>query len=409
MSQIINCFINCCLAWALILALFVPLGAHARGFRVLYAFAGDRDGAVPSGDLIADKASNLYGTTALGGAHGNGTVFRLAPDGTEAVLYSFRAENRDGARPYGRLLMDSSGNLYGTTFYGSGNSCGCGAVFKLATDGIESILYSFTGGADGFGPAAGLIADQNGNLYGTTSEGGDLDGDSFCSPNGCGTVFELSPDGTKTLLYEFHGPDIGPADGSTPYGGVIADGSGNLYGTTFAGGTDLGGIVFKIAPDGTETVLHSFDSEGDGLRPYAGLVADTSGHVYGTTTVGGAKHDFGTVFMLAADGTETVLYSFLGGKTDGAYPYGGLIMDGNGNLYGTTYGGGHPACQSGYGCGTVFKLAADGTEQVLHFFKDNGDGSGPSTGLLADKKGNLYGTTSSGGSHGYGTIFEIGN
>ncbi|HEX4113822.1 MAG TPA: choice-of-anchor tandem repeat GloVer-containing protein [Stellaceae bacterium] len=406
MSEIIDRFGICRLICGLTLALSVPPGAHAKAFRVLYAFAGGNDGAVPSGDLIVDKAGNLYGTTAQGGAHDNGAVFKLAPDGTETVLYSFQAENRDGARPYGRLLMDKAGNLYGTTFYGSGNACGCGAVFKLALDGTETLLYGFAGGSDGFGPAAGVIADRAGNLYGTTSEGGDLDGDSACFPNGCGTVFELAPDGTKTTLYEFAGPLTGSGDGSTPDAGVIADASGNLYGTTFAGGASYGGAVFKLAPDGTETVLHSFAGE-DGLLPYAGLIADAAGNLYGTTTQGGVDHDDGAVFMLAPDGTETVLHSFVGGKTDGAYPYGSLVADRSGNLYGTTYGGGGSGCQPGYGCGTVFKLAPDGTETLLHSFREASDGAGPSAGLLADKRGNLYGVTSSGGEHGCGTVFEV--
>jgi uncharacterized repeat protein (TIGR03803 family) len=408
MSKIIGRRGICRLVCGLILALSVAPGAHAKGFRVLYAFAGGNDGAVPSGDLIADKAGNLYGTTARGGAHDNGTVFRLAPDGTETVLYSFQSEKKDGARPYGRLLMDNAGDFYGTTFYGSGNACGCGAVFKLAPNGTETVLYGFAGGSDGFAPAAGLIVDQNGNLFGTTSEGGDLDGDSFCSPDGCGTVFEVSPDGNKTTLYEFQGSDAAPADGSTAYAGVIADGNGNLYGVTFSGGASLAGTVFKLTPDGTETVLHSFNYEGDGRLPYAGLIADASGNLYGTTAEGGVRDEDGTVFSLAPEGTETVLHSFIGGNTDGAYPYGGLILDRSGNLFGTTYSGG-PGCQAGYGCGTVFKLAPDGTETVLHFFKGSSDGSGPSAGLWADKKGNLYGVTSSGGANGLGTIFRIRN
>jgi uncharacterized repeat protein (TIGR03803 family) len=187
---------------------------------------------------------------------------------------------------------------------------------------------------------------------------------------------------------------------------VIADGNGNLYGTTYLGGSDIVGIVYRIAPDGSEAVLHTF-SGSDGFFPYADLIVDGSGNLYGTTSEGGTNDD-GTVFKLASDGTETVLYSFAGEtKHDGAFPYAGLIMDKSGDLYGTTFAGGR-GCRAGHGCGTVFKIAADGSETVLHSFKEQSDGAGPSADLIADNAGDLYGITSSGGAHGYGTVFTLG-
>ena len=217
----------------------------------------------------------------------------------------------------------------------------------------ETVLYSFAGSpSDGANPLAGLIADRAGNLYGTTGFGGSSD---------FGVVFKLAPNGTETVLHFFAG---GPSDGRTPFfsGGLIVDPAGNLYGTTFGGGASDFGVVFMLAPNGTETMLHSFaGSPTDGASPQAGLIIDGAGNLYGTTANGGAS-DFGVVFKLAPNGTETVLHSFAGGPSDGAGPVAGLIADSAGNLYGTTSGGG----ASGFG--VVFKLAPDGTYTVLHTF-----------------------------------------
>jgi uncharacterized repeat protein (TIGR03803 family) len=293
------------------------------------------------------------------------------------------------------------GNLYGTTFAGGSYVCsgGCGTVFKLTPSGTETVLYRFTGG-DGANPTAGLIADASGNLYGTTELGGGANG---CS-GGCGTVFKLTPSGTETVLYRF----TGGSDGASPFAALIADGAGNLYGTTFFGGASGHGTVFKLTPSGTETVLYSFTGGSDGANPLAGLIADAAGNIYGMTNNGGAG-SFGTVFKLIPSGNLAVLHSFSGGS-DGAFPgLGSLIADAAGNLYGMTVEGGGSGCGA-IGCGTVFKLTPSGTETVLYRFTGGSDGAFPHAGLIAgliaDAAGHLYGTTNGSGS-GNGTVFEI--
>jgi len=265
--------------------------------KLLYSFCRKtqcRDGASPSSALMRDIAGNFYGMTTSGGAHLVGTVFKLAPDGTETVLHSFRGM-ADGSQPYGTPIMDRKGNLYGTTA-GGGSVDRLGTVFKLTPGGKERLLYVFEGGTDGASPHGGVIADRNGNLYGTTLYGGG----GPCAQSqikGCGTVFELHRDGTETVLHAF----AGGADGSYPYAVLILDGDGNLYGTTSAGGTGTGcsdgcGTIFKIAPNGTETVLHAFTS-ATGATPYAGLIRDRKGNLYGAASAGGANNA-GVVFEL---------------------------------------------------------------------------------------------------------------
>jgi len=230
-------------------------------------------------------------------------------------------------------------------------------------------------GADGGMPTAALIQDVSGNLYGTTSSGG----------SGLGVVFKLDTANNETVLHIFGGPD-----GATPYGRLVSDGSGNLYGTTFAGGASGLGTVFKIDTGGAETVLHSFAGGADGANPYAGLVRDDSGNLYGTTE-GGGSSGFGTVFKVDITSTETVLHSFAGAPSDGADPKAGVILDDAGNLYGVTFRGG-----SG-GKGTVFKLDTTNTETVLYDFTGRADGGNPFGGLTRDQNGTLYGTTEMGG------------
>jgi uncharacterized repeat protein (TIGR03803 family) len=331
-----KCFLYCALSMT------VPFGAaHAKSKEtVLYAFQGGSDGASPQASLIADKAGSLYGTTYNGGGAtgcfgGCGTVFRLAPDGTETVLYAFQGGN-DGEYPYAGLIADKGGNLYGTTSEGAGTGCddgqGCGTVFKLTADGTLTVLHTFAGGSDGGEPEAGLIADKTGNLYGTTYEGG---GTGCEMSLGCGTVFEVMPDGTETVLYRFCAQQ-NCTDGGYPAAGLIADKAGNLIGTTSSGGDVNGdGTVFKLAPNGTETVLYTFCARkkcADGGTPVAALIEDKKGNLYGTTELGGAYCEgdgglgCGTVFRLAPDGTETVLHSFTG-RHDGSSPVGSLIAD----------------------------------------------------------------------------------
>lgn len=390
---------KCILACGMGLSLFVPCGAAfaKSSYRVLYAFkGGPGDGANPSDTLVADKAGNLYGTAAAGGKYNDGIVYALAPDGTETVLHEFKGI-KDGASPEAEpgLIMDKKGNLYGTTFFGGdGGGCSCGTIFRLAPDGREKVLYAFKGGNDGDYPFSGVIADAQHNLYGTTYNGG---------VNNEGTVFKLAPDGTETVLHSFGDG----SDGQRPEDSLLAY-NGRFFGTTPFGGADAYGTVYKIAPDGTEKVLYSFTGGKDGKYPVGDLIADSNGNLYGTAYSGGA-YGFGTVFRMTRDGTETTLYSFAGGN-DGAYTYATLFEDKNGNLYGATVNGGGSGC-GGYGCGTIFRIAPDGSETVIHSFKGGLDGAFPQEGLMTDGAGNLYGTTVNGGnsacSNGCGTVYTL--
>jgi uncharacterized repeat protein (TIGR03803 family) len=337
---------------------------------------------------------------------------QIAQTQTETILYSFCAQPNcgDGAGPsWVTPVFDKKGNLYGTTWGGGAYSCnhgGCGTVFELTPSGTETILHSFdNNGTDGYSSWGGVILDNEGNLYGTTLGGGSggLKAD--------GTVFELTPSGTETIL---HGFESHGADGYWPNPGLVRDADGNLYGTTSEGGAYSSGTVFKVTPSGTETILHSFDLYGtDGAYPANGLVVDKKGNLYGTTVMGGAYLE-GTVFKLTPSGTETILYSF-GASGDGYYPIAGLVFDKKGNLYGTTVDGGAYSHQGNgcalYGCGTVFKLTPSGTETILHSFGASGDGYQLNGGLIFDKKGNLYGATYRGGDYcapyGCGTVFRL--
>jgi len=290
-------------AGTLVAATFASRG-EARAYHVLYSFCAQTncaDGSEPLAGLIMDKWENLYGTTALGGANGRGTVFQLTPGGTETVLYSFCAQTNcaDGANPGAALIMDEAGNLYGTTPVGGANDRG--TVFELTPSGRETVLYSFCaqhGCADGSTPLAALIMDKWENLYGTTDVGG---------ANDQGTVFELTHRGTETVLYSFCA-QTNCADGARTRASLIMDKRGNLYGTTLIGGRnnntfrDGGGTVFELTPGGRETVLYSFCAQtncADGALPQAGLIMDKAGNLYGTTVQGGANNFLGgVVFQL---------------------------------------------------------------------------------------------------------------
>lgn len=251
------------------------------------------------------------------------------------MFYSF-AGIPDGAYPaFSQVAFDKAGNLYGTTY--AGGASDNGTVFKLTPSGTETGLYSFAGGVDGYQPNSGVILDKLGNLYGTTVSGG---------LNGYGTVFKLTPSGTKTVLYNF----IGGLDGCFPYADGLFLGKKNvLYGTTVNCGANGVGTVYSLTPSGAETTLHSFQTDGiDGNYPYAGVVVDKAGNIYGTTEAGGTNNA-GTLYKITPGGNESVLHSFAGNGTDGAYPHGAVpILDKWGNIYGTTNGGGT------FGCGTVF-------------------------------------------------------
>jgi len=248
----------------------------------------------------------------------------------------------DGWYPNTGVIFDAQGNLYGTTPVGGNYNCdppqGCGAVYEVTQSGNEELLYSFNGGSDGAGPSGPLVFDAGGNLYGTTAYGGST---TYCDGNGCGTVFKLTPSGWETVLYSF----TGSADESYPAAGLIFDGAGNLYGTTSCYYCSSGyGTVFKLTPSGAESTFYSFTGGADGAYPDAGLIFDGAGNLYGVTSGGGifncrGGQGCGVIFELSPSGTETVLYSFTGGN-DGAFPNGPLVFDGQGNLYGTTSDGG---------------------------------------------------------------------
>jgi len=393
------------LSGGLMAAVAFPIGrANADTIEVIYSFKGGSDGMWPQAGLIADTSGNLFSTTHFGGGAkyctlGCGTVFEVTPAGEETILYAFKGGS-DGYVPEAGLLADKKGDFYGTTVIGGAASEG--TVFKL-TANHEKQLVAFTG-SNGKFPLGGLVADNKGNLFGTTIEGG-----SNCI-GGCGIVFKLAPDGTETVRYSFC-KRKNCADGEGPSAGLIADTSGNLYGTTANGGVNCTlqvpygcGTVFKMTPAGKESVLYAFKGGSDGANPVAGLIADEEGNLYGTTENGGAGNA-GTVFRISTNGTEAVLHSFCSLCQDGALPLAGLIEDKVGNLYGTTVEGGS-GC--GYlGCGTIFRISPSGTETVFHSFGGGYGGAFPYGGLTADGKGDLYGTTETGGADDFGTVFVL--
>jgi uncharacterized repeat protein (TIGR03803 family) len=374
---------NCVLLVAIvILCISIASLAHAANLITLASFNGP-NGRQPIAGLIADAGGNLYGTTETGGASDSGTVFKIdAATGALTTLASFNDAN--GVSPYGDLISDAGGNMYGTT--GGGGPGGRGTVFKLTpATGSVTTVASFNG-ANGSLPRAGLIAGVDGNLYGTTQHGGVSE---------FGTVFKLDPaTGILTTVALFNGF----THGHWPRASLIADANGNLYGTS-DGGASSRGMIFKLdATTGALATLASFD-DASGRSPLAGLIADADGNLYGTTEAGGANN-FGTIFKVdPATGALATLTSFDG--ANGSYPSAGLIADAAGNLYGTTqYGGAN-------GRGTVFKLdPATGHLNALASFND-ANGSVPFAGLIADADGNLYGTTGYGGTHNYGTVFKL--
>jgi uncharacterized repeat protein (TIGR03803 family) len=393
---------------AFVPVLFLTQSAVAQSFTELYAFNSSgnlSDGGSPEAGVTRDTEGNLYGTTFFGGTGtgcdiyfaGCGTVFKVDTSGTETVLHSFGGAH-DGWNPTARLILDESGNLYGTTGYGGAH--GHGTVFKVDKAGNETIIHSFAGGTDGDRPNAGLVEDAAGNFYGTTQYGG-----RGCDGQGCGTVFRISPDGRETVLYRF--ADF--PDGASPLGGVALDSLGNIYGTTWLGGTHSFGTVFKIDMCGGEKVLHSFAGGSDGANPLDAPVLDKAGNMYGTTAAGGASGStplgLGTLFKVDTAGHESILYSFTGGS-DGANPYAHLLVDTSGDLYGTASSGG--CC----GQGSVFKFS-DGSLIPLYGFStpnsngENADGQYPMGGLITDSAGNLYGTTVQAGTNGWGSVFVV--
>lgn len=421
------------LAWIMAMVLVmltvgVSQPAQAQTYKVIHNFGG-QDGSHPYAGLTIDKAGNMYGTTASGGA-GYGTVFRLVPKGSGWVfnpLYSFHGGN-DAAYPAANLVFGPDGSLYGTGL-GGGSGCGgigCGAVFSLRPQATacktalcawaETVVYRFTGN-DAYDPDLGeLVFDQAGNIYGVTEFGGS--GSPY--PNGEGAVYKLSPSGggwSESLLYSFRGGE----DGEFPYSGVISDEAGNLYGTTRQGGGSgcldkVGcGTVFQLTQSGsgwTENIIYRFQGSSDGAFPEAGVIFDSAGNLYGTTSTGGnlscdSGFGCGAVFELAHSGNNWMfssLYDFPNGSGPGG-PVANLTRDADGNLYGTTLSDG------AHGQGNIFKLSPSGngwTYTDVYDFTGGSDGGQPISNVTIDANGNLYGTTYQGGANNLGVVWKIG-
>ena len=389
---------KCVLEFAVVLGLLAIAtpGAQAQTFSLVYNFTGGSDGGIPLAGFTFDDAGDLYGTGSYGGPGGYGVVFKVNQIGKETVLHGFSG-GADGASPQASLVMDALGNLYGTTI--AGGASGMGTVFKITKKGYESVLYSFAGSTDGASPIAALIIDKVGNLYGTTTAGGST---------GNGTVFRMSPPKqkggkwTEKVLYSFGQG----TDGATPVAGVTLDAKHNLYGTTSAGGSYGYGTVFQLKRSKSgwaENILYNFQGGNDGSVPYAGVILDSSGNLYGGATGGGTGAG-GTIFELTpSNGTWTfsVLYNIPGWTLSG--PFRDLKMDASGNLYGTTH------CDGSSNDGTVYKLTpSDGTWTYtsLHVFMGS-DGYYSYSNLVFDKHRNLYGTVSLGGASGFGVVFKI--
>jgi uncharacterized repeat protein (TIGR03803 family) len=427
-----------------VLSLIVPASAEWKE-KVLYSFQGGaNDGAVPAGGVVFDKQGNLYGATTGGGPAG--TVFQLRPPArqgdpwTETLIYQFQGEgSKDGSAPNGGLIIDAAGNLYGVTAYGGAGDClllgakvGCGTVYEISPPKqkggawTRTILYSFPNAKQGYLPNGNLVFDGTGNLYGATTFGGTkgTSCDSFYGGQ-CGTVFELSPPKarggkwTEEVLHKF----ASGTDGANPDGGLVLDGAGNVYGTTYAGGTQGWGTVFKLNPpkqkggSWTEKQLHVFNVVSGGANPSAGVVFGENGMLYGTTYAGGTRGN-GVVFDLAppkggrGPWRESVLHRFSGGN-DGDGPRAGLTFDAVGRAYGTT------AIATDRGVdGNVFRLRPPRVKSgswafsVLYTLRGSPDAASPTGRLIFDKAGTVYSTTQNGGTGqacqgGCGTVFEV--
>jgi len=389
------------------IALAAASAAQGQTETVVYSFACDGaciangsnpgpNGAFPTTGVTLDPAGDIYGTAPGGNSQNGyyfGVVYKVNTSGQQSVFYAFcsGADLCEGTVSSG-VIFDPAGNLYLTTSTGVG---GAGILYRISAAGYEYHLYQFLGQADGADPTGGLVIDGAGNVYGTAAYGGSVAGTA-----GYGVVFKVDPSGGETVLYKF----TGGADGGNPLGGVVMDSAGNLYGTTEYGGSATGtagfGVVFKLDTAGHETVLHTFTGGTDGGRPLAGVVLDSAGNLYGTTYQGGASNQ-GTVFKVDTSGNETVLHSFNSFEGDGGNPMAGVILDSQGNLYGTTLYGGTP------GRGGVFEVDAAGDEVVLYGFSAGFDGGYPEAPVTLSPSGQLYGTTHLDGASGGGVVFKI--
>jgi uncharacterized repeat protein (TIGR03803 family) len=395
--------------FVVLVALALCVGsAKASTTEVIYGFAGEDDGEYTDTDVAIDTAGNLYGTSVLGGEFGGGTVWQLSPVGdgwVHTVLYSFTG-GADGGEPYKGVALDAAGNLYGTAVTGGSGSCegGCGVTYKLTKSGTtwtQSVIHAFTGGDDGSGPGARVALDKGGNVYGMTPTGG---------ANGLGTIYEIHPkrngDWALRVIHTF----TGGSDGSSGSAGKILLRGGHLYGAATTGGTNSSGTVFELTPtrigEWGFKILYSFQGAPDGVFPYGALLFDAAGNLYGTTYYGGTN-GLGAVYKLSptdsGEWNETVLYSFKAG-TDGNSSISNLVSDAAGNLYGTT-------SEGGLGSGTIFKLTpgqnGTWTESIPHSFQGSPDGAFPYAGMVGDGAGTFYGATVHGGDDGEGAIYKF--
>lgn len=386
-------------AMAIACAGLMPINAaRAAKLTTVYLFSGGKkDGGNPTSGLSTDGAGNYFGTTYNGGSKacggkGCGTVYTLSAAGQETVLYAFKGGS-DGANSGPAVIRDDAGNLYGTTLFGGNTGCnapsGCGTVYKIAPDGTETQLYAFAG-PEGAVPYAPLTTDDAGNLYGTTAGGGG----GSCS-GGCGTIFKISTSGKFSVLHTF----TGGGDGGVSVTALQRDSAGIFFGVASAGGTTGDacaagcGTVFSLSPKGRFKSIYKFQGGSDGYFPTARLQIDSTGALYGATYYGG---DFtacatgcGTVYKVSPRGRKTILYSF-SGPGDGSVPA-SIVLDGSGNLFGTTIGGGDVTKCGGAGCGTVFEISG-GTESTVHTFLDGKDGAVSYSPLAIDANGNMFGT-----------------
>ena len=393
---------------ALVVLFFCAGAVQASTTEVLYSFAGGDDGEYTDTDVAIDAAGNLYGTSVLGGEFGGGTVWQLSLVGgawVHTVVYSFTG-GADGGEPYKGVTLDAAGNLYGTAVTGGSGSCegGCGVTYKLTKSGTtwtHSVIHAFTGGEDGSGPGARVAVDGRGNVYGMTPTGG---------ANGLGTIYALHPKSNGSWALRVIHTFTGGSDGSSGSAGKLLLRGGHIYGAATTGGANGSGTVFELTSTLTGEwdfkTLYSFQGAPDGSFPYGALLFDAAGNLYGTTYYGGTN-GLGAVYQLSRGAarvwSETVLYSFRAGS-DGNSSISNLVSDAAGNLYGTT-------SEGGLGSGTIFKLTpgqnGTWTESIPHRFQGSPDGAFPYAGLVGDGAGGFFGATVHGGDDGEGAIYKF--
>jgi uncharacterized repeat protein (TIGR03803 family) len=386
---------------------FLSLAAISAATTDVIFSCEEDEGEYADTDLETDSAGNIYGTTVLGGDFGGGTVFQLrpTPDGwVHTVLYSFTG-GADGGEPYKGVTLDREGNLYGTAVTGGSGNCegGCGVVYKLTNSGgtwNQKVIHAFTGGDDGSGPGARVTVDRGGNIYGMTPTGG---------VNGLGTIYKIHQAGDAWNFTVIH-PFTGGADGGSGSAGRMILRKGRLYGAATTGGNYGSGVVFELTPAGVGgwhfKTIYSFHGQPDGSFPYGALLFDHLGNIYGTTYYGG-DNGIGAVYKLSprpvGEWDENVIYSFQEGS-DGNSPISNLVFDSAGNLYGTT-------SEGGLGSGTIFKLSPIGggqwTETVVHPFQGPPDGAFAYNGMVVDRFGNFYGATVHGGENDDGCVYKF--